>query len=113
MGNKKNRNEKILSNEDLVSEINYSEFDYGEYFDHLCNLIPNIEKERIEIERIDNEKIEEEGLVYIFTIEDKILKIGHTTNPLKREYNLTTVEEKSTEKKEPVQQRTISYFKAY
>ena len=87
MGNKKNRNEKILSNEDLVSEINYSEFDYGEYgeyFDYLCNLIPNIEKERIEIESIDNEKIEEEGLVYIFTIEDKILKIGHTTTSIKK-----------------------------
>ena len=58
MAKKKNRNIIILKNiDDLKNEIRYDEFSFKKYFSHLCNLIPNISKEKIEIEIIDIENI--------------------------------------------------------
>ncbi len=83
MAKKKNRNIVILKDiDDLQNEISYNEFEYKDYFSHLCNLIPNNELEKLEIEVIDEEKIKTEGLVYVFVIEGKIFKIGHTITPI-------------------------------
>lgn len=49
MAKKKNRNIQIINNiNDLINEVNYSDFEYKSYFEHICNLIPNVEKERIQ-----------------------------------------------------------------
>ncbi len=82
---KKSRNIKLLLEEDLKNENRFSEFEYKEYFDYICDLVPNVEKEKIEIENVvDEYNITTPGLVYVFVIEDKILKIGHTITPMKK-----------------------------
>lgn len=83
MAKKKNRNIIILKNiDDLKNEIRYDEFSFKKYFSHLCNLIPNISKEKIEIEIIDIENIKKAGLVYVFVIDGYIFKIGHSITPI-------------------------------
>lgn len=77
----KNKNIKILKSiEDLKNEISFSKFEYREYFSHLCNLKPDKKNEKLDVEIIDNINIQKEGLVYVFVIQDKIFKIGHTIN---------------------------------
>jgi hypothetical protein len=83
MAKKKNRNIVLLKNvNDLQNEISYDDFEYKEHFSHLCNLIPNNELEKLEIEVIDNKNIKIAGLVYIFVIDGKIFKIGHSITPI-------------------------------
>ena len=98
MSRKKNKNIIPISKMDeLINEVNYNDFEYKKYFYHLCNLIPEIEKEKLNIEYIDKSNKENDtfGLVYIFVIEDKIFKIGHTINSIKKRiesYNCGKVE---------------------
>ncbi len=83
MAKKKNRNiTPLKSINDLENEISYDNFEYKEYFSHLCNLVPNKELERIEIEIIDKQRIKIAGLVYVFVIDGKIFKIGHSITPI-------------------------------
>lgn len=85
MAKKKNRNIVFLKTiDDLQNEILYQDFEYGEHFIHLCNLLPNKELEKLEIEIINEENIKKEGLVYVFVINDRIFKIGHTISPIKK-----------------------------
>jgi hypothetical protein len=79
MAKQKNKNITPISNLDqLQNEISYQDFEYKSYFSYLCNLIPNQSLEKLEIEIIDKDKIKQDGLVYIFVIDGKIFKIGHT-----------------------------------
>ena len=85
MAKKKNRNIVFLKTiDDLQNEILYQDFEYREHFIHLCNLLPNKELEKLEIETINEENIKKEGLVYVFIINDRIFKIGHTISPIKK-----------------------------
>ena len=43
-----------LRAEDLKDEIKYNDFQYKKHFFHLCNLIPNKEKEKLEIEAVND-----------------------------------------------------------
>lgn len=82
---KKSRNITLIKSiDELKDEVNFEDFEYKEYFSHLCNLIPNDEKERLEIEVIDKESMKKKGAVYIFVIEGKIFKIGQTIDTLKK-----------------------------
>lgn len=82
---KKNRNIVILKSiEDLKDELDYDDFEYKEYFEHICDLIPDTENERLIIEEIDKIKTNHPGLVYVFVIESKIFKIGHSITPLRK-----------------------------
>jgi hypothetical protein len=96
MSKKKNRNIVIIKSiEELEREISYQDFEYKEHFNHLCNLIPNNALEKLEIEEIGNENIRQSGLVYVFVIEGKIFKIGHTITSIKervQSYNCGKVE---------------------
>ncbi len=79
MAKKKNRNMVIVKDvAQLEKEISFDKFEYKEYFSHLCNLIPEREQEKLRIEAIDEENIQKEGLVYVFVVDGKIFKIGHT-----------------------------------
>jgi len=85
MVKKKNRNIVLLKSlDELSDEINYEDFEYKKYFSHICNLIPDIEKERLLVEEIDLIKIKQTGLVYVFVIEWKIFKIWHSITPIKK-----------------------------
>ncbi len=83
MAKKKNRNIVLLKTmQDLQNEIDYEDFEYKEYFSHICNLLPNVEKEKLEIEILDQHKTKFSGLVYVFVINNKIFKIGHSITPI-------------------------------
>ena len=57
MAKKKNRNIVLLkTTQDLQNEIDYTDFEYQQYFSHICNLLPNTEKEKLEIEILDQNK---------------------------------------------------------
>ncbi len=96
MAKKKNRNILILKKiEELKEEVNYNEFEYKKYFSHICNLIPNKEKEKLELERINDEKVKDYGLVYILVIKNKIFKIGQSITSIKdriQSYNCGKIE---------------------
>lgn len=93
---KKNKNIIPINSISLLkNEIAFSDFEYKNYFKILCKLIPNNKLEKLEIEIIDKENINKGGLVYIFVIDNKIFKIGHTiTSIIKRvqSYNCGKVE---------------------
>ena len=78
MAKKKNKNITPLKYSDLENEINYNDFGYKKYFEHLCNLTPEVEKERLSIKEIGNKDFKRKGLVYVFVIDDYIFKIGQT-----------------------------------
>jgi hypothetical protein len=83
MAKKKNRNDYFLKSiDDLKDEISYQDFEYKEHFLHLCNLIPNIDKEKIEVETVNKDKVKIAGLVYVFVISGRIFKIGHSITPI-------------------------------
>jgi len=96
MAKKKNRNIMLIKHiDDLKAEISYEDFEYKEYFTHLCNLLPNNNKEKLEIEIIDKKNIKKAGLVYVFVLKGKIFKIGHTITTITkrvRSYNCGKVE---------------------
>ncbi len=83
---KQNKNDIPIKNiKEIDNEVLYANFHLKDYFIELCNLIPNIEKEKIEIEAITKEKMSAEGFVYVIVVDKKILKIGQSiTNITKR-----------------------------
>jgi hypothetical protein len=83
MAKKKNRNIVLLKTiDDLKNEIVYYNFEYKNYFNHLCDLKPNKELERLEIVNC-NDKVTKEGLVYVMVVGNYIFKIGHTITSIK------------------------------
>ncbi len=85
----------LKSVDDLKDEIDYKDFEYKEYFNLLCELVPNNSLEKLEINAIDEKNMKNEGLVYVFVIQDKIFKIGHSITPITKRvqsYNCGKVE---------------------
>ncbi|EJB30191.1 restriction endonuclease [Helicobacter pylori NQ4200] len=72
----------LKSVNDLKDEIDYKDFEYKEYFNLLCELVPNNSLEKLEINAIDEKNMKNEGLVYVFVIQGKIFKIGHSITPI-------------------------------
>ena len=95
MAKKKNKNIVPIVLADLSKEADYNDFKYKKHFILLCNLIPNSDKEKIEIEYIRPNLEKKPGLVYIMVIEKKLFKIGQTINTMKdrvQSYNCGKVE---------------------
>ncbi len=85
MAKRKNKNIQLLKSiADLKEEISYSSFSHKKHFSHLCNLIPNKEKEKLDLKEIEGGDIKKKGLVYIFALNKKIFKIGHTITSIKK-----------------------------
>lgn len=77
----KNRTDVLIKDTaELQDEVNYSIYDYKDYFSYMCSVIPNVEQEKLEIDNMQPEFADKEGLIYIFVVDDKIFKIGQTTN---------------------------------
>lgn len=75
----KNRNDRIIKTvRELAGEARFSQYRFNNHFMHLCNIIPNRGKERLEIVVMDKTKIAQTGLVYVFVVKDKIFKIGQS-----------------------------------
>lgn len=96
MARKKNRNIQIIKSfDELRNEIDFAEFEYKDYFSLICNLIPNREREKLEIDVIDASACEDPGLVYVFVIKGKIFKIGESITPITKRiqsYNCGKIE---------------------
>lgn len=73
----------INSIKDLVDELDYEKFAFKEYFEHICNLIPNPAKEKLDIIVIDETSCNKAGVVYVFVIAGKIFKVGESINNIK------------------------------
>ncbi len=85
----------LKSVNDLKDEIDYKDFEYKEYFNLLCELVPNNSLEKLEINAIDEKNMKNKGLVYVFVIQGKIFKIGHSITPITKRvqsYNCGKVE---------------------
>lgn len=66
MAKKKNRNIVILKDvSDLKDETSYPDFQYKDSFTHLCNLIPNPQKEELKIEEVDITNTHTAGLFLV------------------------------------------------
>ena len=71
MAKTKNKNIiPIKSIDELNNEFNFDDFEYKQHFEHICNLIPNKELEKVTIEVIDEQKCNDEGFVYVFVIQN-------------------------------------------
>ena len=59
---------------DLDNEVNYSDFEYIDDFEFICNIYPNNDLERLEIADInDNIKIKPEFLVVAADLQQRII----------------------------------------
>ncbi len=95
MPEKVNISERILgSSAALQNEIEWENYIDKGCFTYYCDLIPNRAGERINIENIKKDSLTRiEGLVYVFVIEGKILKIGQSTTTFRgrvKSYNAGT-----------------------
>ena len=81
-----NRNENFVTSEEIEKVDLYLEnFQYRDYFSFLCKLRPNQKDEKLEV--IDETDADDfnvdkrSGLVYLFVLDGKILKVGSTITP--------------------------------
>lgn len=78
----KNKNDIPLDLKDINS-ISYNDFKFKSFFEKVCDLIPNLKKEKIEIKNLIGKGLTNKGLVYCFVINNKVVKIGNTITTIK------------------------------
>lgn len=74
-----NKNDLILHPNDFVNQINFDDFEYKDKFNYLCDLIPIRRLEKLVIKNADDNLIKRAGLVYLFILNNKLLKVGSAT----------------------------------
>jgi hypothetical protein len=80
MKNRKiNKTDIIISEKDTLNEMLINEFKYKKYFEFLCTLIPERNNERIIIKEINEILIHRKGVLYIFLLNNRIIKVGSST----------------------------------
>lgn len=79
----KNRTDRLLSIDDIQDQMPYKNFEYKEHFSSLCDLVPDLENERIRIENAMPELVRKPGFVYAFVLDDKLIKVGSTITPIR------------------------------
>lgn len=72
----------VKSLNELENEIEYADFEFKKYFKLICYLIPNRNKEKLEIEEVDSNACRKDGIVYVFVINNRIFKIGESINSI-------------------------------
>lgn len=83
MNKKINRTDRIVIEKDLSNEIDYGNFEHKDKFSFLCDLVPDRKKERLVIENADINKINKIGVLYVFVLNNKLLKVGSSTTSFK------------------------------
>ena len=79
----KNKNDVPLTEIDLIGQ-SIESFEFIDSFEKIVVLKANVEKEKLEVEELIGEKYKtKKGLVYLFAIDGKVLKIGCTTTTMK------------------------------
>ena len=78
-----NRNDRILSAKDIKNQLNFDAFKHREKFSFLCDLVPEKDKERLVIKNADSDLAEKRGVLYVFVLDNKLIKIGSTTTSFK------------------------------
>ncbi|MFH1769174.1 MAG: GIY-YIG nuclease family protein [Parcubacteria group bacterium] len=78
-----NRTDRVVDLRELRGELNYEEFEHKDKFVFLCNLIPDVDRERLLIEDEDPNYINKKGLVYLFVFNRKLIKVGSTITTFK------------------------------
>lgn len=74
-----NKNDIILSEKDTEDQMNFNDFKYKDKFHLLCDLVPEIDKERLVIKNPTSNLIEREGVLYLFILNNKLIKVGSST----------------------------------
>lgn len=74
-----NKNDIILSEKDMINQMNFHEFKYKDKFHLLCDLVPEMDKERIVIKNPTSNLIDRKGILYLFVLNDKLIKVGSST----------------------------------
>lgn len=76
---KMNKNDIILSKKDIINQMNFNDFEYKDKFSFLCDLIPEKAKERLVIKNPSSSLIHRRGILYLFILENKLIKVGSST----------------------------------
>lgn len=74
-----NRNDMPIHEADTLHEMSLDDFEYKDHFSFLCTLIPETENERVVIQETNEPYIERKGILYLFVLENRILKVGSST----------------------------------
>lgn len=74
-----NKNDIILSEKDMINQMNFNEFKYKDKFHFLCDLVPERDKERLVIKNPLSNLIDRKGILYLFVLENKLIKVGSST----------------------------------
>jgi len=79
MNKKPNKNDQPLASAaDLRAEVSYKDFEFEAHFVRLCEVRPEVSKERLVLASTDQTTIDRRGMVYVLCINGKIFKIGCT-----------------------------------
>ena len=74
-----NRNDRIISDKDIIDQMDFDSFEDKDKFSFLCDLVAEKKRERLVIQNANPDLIEKRGVLYIFVLDNKLVKIGSTT----------------------------------
>ncbi len=77
------RSDRVLTEKDLAGEMSLDDFEYKGEFSLVCELFPDRKNERLLIEHDNDELINKRGVLYLFVLGGKLIKIGSTTTSFK------------------------------
>jgi hypothetical protein len=73
-----NKNDMILNAQDIENQMPLSTFKYRKHFSFLCNIVPDIANEKLNITN-PTSLINKKGVLYLFVIDGKLIKVGSST----------------------------------
>ncbi|ATI73940.1 restriction endonuclease [Mesoplasma florum] len=107
-----NRNDLLLEIMEITESPTLEEFlektGKSQDFKFLCNVMPNIEKERLEIENAIPDFLYLTGIVYIFVYKNHVMKIGQTITNFRERINSYNCGKKKNREKGTAS--TTNYF---
>ena len=73
-----NKNDTILEAQDIEGQMPFDTFEYKGKFSFLCDIVPDVANEKLVIKNA-TEQINKKGVLYLFVIDGKLLKVGSST----------------------------------
>jgi len=74
-----NRTDRIIEKDEINSQPNFDDFKYKYMFSFLCDVIPDRKNERLLIKNEDARKVARPGVLYVFVVDNKLIKVGSST----------------------------------